>query len=124
MYKSIAFGILATLSLPFLTAAPSYANDTGIASVLHSLRGERGKVCMVGHFHIGDSPHAFASRNAAYKAAIHHWVSFTAAEYGSDWASYGRAANRSADCEKASRNSWTCKVKARPCRRGRSLASR
>jgi len=128
MYKSLlsnilVLGLAASLS-SLLVATPSYANDTGIASVLHSLRAERGKICMVGHYHIGDSPHAFASRKAAYRAAIHHWIAFTAAEYGTDWASYGRAANRSADCEKASRTSWTCKVKARPCRSGHTLARR
>jgi len=128
MYKSIAKGllyisVLATISSPFITT-PSYANDTGIATMLHSMRAERGKVCMVGHYHIGDSPRAYRSRSQAHKTAIHHWVTFTAAEYGTDWSNYSRAANRSADCQKASRSTWTCKIKARPCRRGRSVARR
>ena len=128
MYKSIAKGVLAisvlaTISSTLITA-PVSANDTGIATMLHTVRAERGKVCMVGHYHIGDSPRAYKSRARAHKTAIRHWITFTAAEYGTDWGNYSRAANRSTDCEKASRSSWTCKVKARPCRRGRSVARR
>ena len=81
-------------------------------------------VCMVGHFHHGKSPRAFANREIAYKAAVHHWVTFTAAEYGSDWSQYGLSANRAAECEKASRSTWTCRVKARPCRKGLNVARR
>jgi len=123
MYKSLALGALATLFSTFLSI-PSYANDNGIANILHTVRAERGKVCMVGHFHIGDSPRAFSSRRKAHMAAIHHWVTFTVAEYGTDWGNYNRAANRTTDCEKASRSSWTCKIRARPCRRGHSVAAR
>ncbi|MCF6197971.1 MAG: hypothetical protein L3J67_01000 [Hyphomicrobiaceae bacterium] len=128
MYKSIAKGVLtisvlATLSSTLITV-PASANDTGIATMLHSVRAERGKVCMVGHYHIGDSPRAYKSRSKAHRAAIRHWVTFTAAEYGTDWGNYNRAANRSADCEKASSSTWICKIKARPCRRGRSVAAK
>ncbi len=123
MIKLVASGVSATIFSLFI-AAPALAGDTGVASLLHSMRGEKGKVCLSGHKHIGKSPRAFKSRDAAYKAAINHWVSFTAAEYGSDWGSYGRASSRSAECEKASRNTWNCKVSARPCRRGLSVAGR
>lgn len=123
MFKLLASGVIATFFSLFIIA-PASANDTGIASVLHTLRGEKGLVCMVGHYHYGKSPRTYNSRTKAYKAAIHHWKTFTVAEYGSDWGQYGSAANRNSDCEKASRTSWTCKVKARPCRRGLSVALR
>ena len=123
MFKLLASGVIATI-ISLFSIAPAFANDTGIASMLHTLRGEKGKVCTSGHLHIGDSPRAFKSRDRAYKSAVRHWVTFTVAEYGSDWGSYRNAANRSADCEKASRTTWTCKVKARPCRRGLSVARR
>ena len=123
MFKVLSSGIIATI-FSFFISAPSIAGDTGVASMLHTLRGEKAMVCMVGHYHFGKSPRAFGSRAKAYKAAINHWVTFTASEYGSDWGSYNRAASRSTDCEKASRTTWTCKVKARPCRRGLSVARR
>ena len=123
MFKLLASGVIATI-LSFFAIAPAFANDTGIASALHTLRGERGQVCMVGHYHIGKSPRAYKSRSAAYKAAVHHWVSFTAAEYGSDWGSFARSANRTTDCEKESASTWACKVKSRPCRKGLSVARR
>ena len=123
MFKVLVSGIIATL-FPLFLSAPASANDTGVASMLHTLRGEKAMVCMAGHLHHGKSPRAFASREKAYKAAVHHWVTFTAAEYGSDWGSFNRAASRVTKCEKASRSTWTCKVKARPCRRGLSVARR
>ncbi len=123
MFKALRFGVIATIFSLFISA-PVAAGDTGVASLLHTLRGENAMVCMVGHYHTGNSPRAFKSRSAAYKAAINHWVSFTAAEYGSDWGAFSRSANRTSNCEKASRTSWTCKVKSRPCRKGLSLARR
>ncbi len=123
MYKALRFGVIATIFSLFISA-PASASDTGIAYALHDVRAEKGKVCMVGHFHYGKTSRPFPSRDIAQKAAIRHWSTFTAAEYGSDWGSYGRAASRSANCEKVSRTNWTCKVKARACRSGRSTARR
>ena len=123
MFKFLSSGVIATIFSLFIIA-PAAANDTGIASILHSLRAEKAQVCMVGHYHTGNSPRPFNSRTAAYKAAVRHWVSFTAAEYGSDWGSFGRSVNKTSDCEKASRTTWTCKVKSRPCRKGLSVARR
>lgn len=123
MFKLLSSGIIATIFSLFISA-PASANDTGIASILHTLRGEKGMVCMVGHFHHGKSPRPFASRAKAMKTAVRHWASFTAMEYGSDWASFGSAANRASECDKISKSKWACKVKARPCRRGLSVARR
>ncbi|MCP4936945.1 MAG: hypothetical protein GY927_22750 [bacterium] len=123
MFKTLRFGVIATI-FSLLISAPASATDTGVASMLHTLRSEKAQVCLVGHFHYGKSPRAFPSRDKAYKTAVNHWVTFTVAEYGTDWGHYNRASHRSANCEKASRTSWTCKVQARPCRKGLSVARR
>ncbi len=123
MFKALRFGVIATIFSLFISA-PASANDTGVAYALHDVRVEKGRVCMVGHYHFGKTARPFPNRNKAYKAAVRHWSTFTAAEYGSDWGSYARAANRSTNCEKVTRTTWTCKIKARACRSGRSTASR
>jgi len=122
MSKFLASGLIAVF-LSLFSVAPSYADNNGVASMIHSLRAERGLVCMVGHFHYGNGT-ASSKRAKAVKAAIRHWSSFTTLEYGSDWGYFGRSANRSTNCEKVSRNEWSCKVKGRPCRKGGSLAKR
>ncbi len=123
MFKLLAASSLAALAC-FSTFSPVLAKDNGIAYALHAVRAEKGRICMTGHFHHGKSQGAFASRKQALKSAVHHWTSFTALEYGSDWGSFKKASQQGIDCEKASRSTWTCAVKARPCRQGVNMARR
>jgi hypothetical protein len=123
MFKLLATGLFASFFSLFITA-PAFADDNGIAYAIHTVRAESGKACMVGHFHHGRSSSPVANRGLALKTAINQWVEFTVLEYGSDWGHFKRGANRSVDCEKVSSNKWACKVKARPCRKGLSVAAR
>jgi hypothetical protein len=107
MRAEILFGLaLAAL------IAPALADQTGIAE-MHSLRREGGRTCMSDHFHSGTSS-GQRSRAAATAAAIRSWADFTALEYGSDWARYGKAASRSMRC-RSSADGWGCDLEARPC---------
>lgn len=92
--------------------APALADQTGLAD-MHALRREGGRTCMSDHFHSGSSS-GKGSRAAASADAIRSWADFTALEYGSDWARYGKAASRSMRC-KHSADGWDCDLEARPC---------
>ena len=94
---------------------PAQADDSGLASALHTLARERGKICMVGHFHSGTSSDK-KSKRIARKAAIKSWEEFTDWEYGSDWAKFSRSRNQGKKCSKSGKT-WRCSVEARPCRR-------
>ncbi len=94
-------------------SVPVWSDSTGFAS-MHDLRRERGRLCMSDHWHYGTSGPQ-KSKSKARRAAIRSWASFTATEYGSDWARWGRAKSKRASCSRAS-GSWDCSVEARPCR--------
>ncbi len=114
--KRMIFAIVwAAASISSAGGGPAQADDSGLASALHDLTRERGKICMVSHFHSGTSADQKTKR-AARKAAIKSWEEFTDWEYGSDWAKFSRAQSRGQLCDKTGKT-WTCSVEARPCRR-------
>jgi hypothetical protein len=123
MYKSLLLS-LPIIAIAATSSAPVFADDNGIASALHTLRGEGRQVCQVGHFHVGKSPYAYANKAKAMRAAVRHWSEFTALEYGSDWGHFKLAASKTTECEKETATTWVCKVRARPCRRGLTTAAR
>lgn len=64
-------------------------------------------------------------RSLAKKKAIINWIQLVQAQYGSGWASWGRAANRTESCVMLlppNTNRWRCRVRARPCRFQRRLS--
>ncbi len=87
------------------------ADQTGL-HVIHDLGHERGKLCMSGHFHDGSG--SGATRGAALRAAVSSWSSFTALEYGTDWAHFRNAGSRSVKCKRDGR-AWACSTSGRPC---------
>jgi hypothetical protein len=103
----VAIGLIAALATPVL------ADSTGLAGI-HALRKERGKTCMTDHFHFGKSS-LYKRKRRAQTDSIGSWRGLVALEYGTDWASYKRAASRSMTC-KNSGGMWNCNVEARPCR--------
>jgi len=105
--------ILAGLS--FYSAAPVMSDDSGLATALHSIKRERGRLCMDGHYHYGSGSTA-RSKKVALRSAVNDWRSFTEWEYGSDWSHFNRAANRKPSCERAYGGGWKCSVEARPCK--------
>jgi hypothetical protein len=107
-------GSMLVASTGYFAATSVHADDTGMATSLHSVRREGGRLCLVDHWHSGTgSGHTKA---AAQKAAIRSWAGFTDFEYGSDWARYGLAASKSVRYTKSS-SGWSADVDARPCRR-------
>jgi len=93
--------------------APALGDETGWAEALHAVRRERGRICMVDHFHFGVGE--AAKKRLARKNAIADWRGFAAWEYGTDWGSFRRAASRAVRCKRAS-GLWTCSARARPCK--------
>ena len=91
------------------------ADETGLAS-MHAWRKERGKTCMVDHYHYGSGTGRTKSRARA--AAIDSWQGFTAFEYGTSWAYFRNAASKSIGYKKAA-GGWHASVEARPCKRRR-----
>ena len=93
-------------------ASPVLADSTGFAGA-HDWRKEGGRTCFTDHYHYGSSS-GMRTREAAIAEAARSWSSFTALEYGSDWASFGRAAGKKVSCSPT--GGWSCSIEARPCR--------
>ena len=104
--------ILCTFAILLLMPDQTASDDTGFAS-MHDLRKERGKLCMIGHFHHGSSS-VQKSKRKAKREAIISWQDFTDFEYGSDWATFSRATEKGISCSRI--GGWSCDVQARPCR--------
>jgi hypothetical protein len=104
MFSAIAVGLGAS------TAA--FADETGFASS-HTLRKERGRLCMSDHYHHGGGDGA--TKKAAQVQAIKSWQDFTALEYGSNWASFSRAGSKGISCSQNS-TGYECSIEARPCK--------
>lgn len=86
--------------------------ETGIAKI-HPWVKVGHKTCMLDHFHDGSGNGPF--RAQAERAAIRSWAAFTAWEYGDHWGHYSVAVSKKVTCSQMS-GSWSCAVKARPCR--------
>lgn len=93
---------------------PAMADETGLATVLHSVRREGARLCLDGHFHYGNSS-GQPTKKAAEVAAIKDWAGFTAFEYGSTWANFAKAGSKKIGCTQSS-GSWGCSLEARPCK--------
>ncbi len=107
-----ACGIVAVSMLFALPAATSIADDTGFAAS-HDLRKEAGKTCMSEHAHSGTGEGK--TKNAARQAALKEWYAYTAGEYGSDWALWGKSASQKTSYVKAAAG-WSATVESRPCK--------
>jgi len=112
MLKKIVY-LAAAVAILTTTQGVAVADDTGFASI-HTLRKERGKLCMADHFHSGEGQGRTTRR--AKRAAAIDWGGFTGFEYGTDWARFSRAGSRTSKCGRVS-GGWSCQVEARPCRR-------
>jgi hypothetical protein len=108
---SAAVAVLSALAM----ASPA---DAGLDK-LHRQAVEGGRMCMTSHHHFMSSG-TWPSKAQAMGVARRGWERFTAAEYGPRWGSlalaggvdYGCAAGRSHRGA-----TWSCNLKARPCRK-------
>lgn len=102
--------VMAMLAGPSLAAL---ADDTGVATSLHTTVRVGGKTCFSDHSHAGTG--SGASRKIAEMQAINNWAGFTAWEYGTDWAKFSKAVRKSMSCSGSGAN-WTCNLDATPCK--------
>jgi hypothetical protein len=109
--KRTAFTV-AALAVFAAASIPAAADDTGGAS-MHDLHKEGGRTCMVDHLHAGTAEGK--TKAAAKSAAIREWYAYTAGEYGSDWASWGKSAAKKVTYAKADAG-WSATVASRPCK--------
>lgn len=109
--------VLLTSSLVILAfdanAGASWANDTGFATSTHPVRREGGRLCIVGHTHGGDG--SGGTKAVALNGAIRAFVITTETEYGSDWASWRKAASKRVKYTKTG-DGWSAHAEARPCK--------
>lgn len=110
----VAAAIVVGFGLAVPAAAPANADDNGLAGAIHTLRKEGKRLCMDGHYHSGNSSGA-KDKKLAMAEAIKSWAGFTAFEYGTDWANWNKAANKSANCSQGA-SGWGCSIEARPCK--------
>lgn len=105
---------IAVASASLALAAPTVmADDTGVGTALHTTVRVGGKMCFADHSH--SSAGSGASRKIAEMQAINNWAGFTAWEYGSDWARFSKAVNKSMSCS-GSAGSVSCNLEATPCK--------
>ncbi len=100
----------------------TFATATKAAGLtfLHKIEPVGDRMCMVEHDHHGDSRPNASKEQAAIEAA-RAWSSFTALEYGREWADIRLSIDQHLNCAPVvlhSGQSWQCKVKAKPCRAG------
>ncbi len=89
-----------------------FADDTGLAS-MHDQVKSGGKSCFTSHAHSGTGEGK--TKPAAKVAAIKSWYAYTAGEYGSDWARWGKSAGQRVTYTKADAG-WSATVESRPCK--------
>lgn len=73
------------------------------------------RLCMAGHKHHGTGSTA-PSREQALASAAKHWGSFTALEYGDEWADFHMANMPEVRCRQSGHATWRCDITASPCR--------
>lgn len=111
-FKSVAAALAGMCVV--IVAAPASADDNGIGATIHSISREKGRVCFADHWHTW-SGGIERTQKAALAAAVKGWSSFTALEYGTDWAHFERAAAKKIGCTKSG-DGFGCTVEARPCK--------
>jgi hypothetical protein len=114
MNLRVAIGlVVAMLAVTSVEIPAASADETGLAT-MHAWRRERGRTCMVDHWHYGSSG-SHSTKTAAQRAAIRSWQDFTDLEYGSHWARFSRAGGRKVGCSRSG-GGWSCNVEGRPCK--------
>ncbi|MGI9521990.1 MAG: hypothetical protein ACR2PG_10115 [Hyphomicrobiaceae bacterium] len=111
--RSLTLILMAAVVVSSWTGATAWADDTGFINI-HTLRREGRVYCAVGHFHTG-SGKVQKSKKRAIRSAARDWSSFTAWEYGTDWAKWRNARSKEINCS-GPRGEVSCTVSARPCK--------
>ena len=110
--KFRVFAPMATFAAILITATSAQAGQTGLAA-MHDQRVVGGRLCFTDHEHVGVGQKA-PTKSVAIRQAARDWSSFTAFEYGSDWAHWNVARGKKVLCEQVS-GGYKCEVQGRPC---------
>lgn len=110
--KMSLFAACAVAAFYVVNPGQAFADQTGLAG-MHAHAMIRGRRCFAEHTHTGSGTPE-RSKRAAIAAAAQNWSSFTAFEYGTDWARWKYATAKQVSCQSGA-GSWTCEVQARPC---------
>lgn len=108
--------VLVVTAIAAVLVVGSQANSASAQGIIdiHAKVRVGGKLCLADHFHDGSSA-GQPSKKAAEIVAIRVWQEFTGWEYGSAWGSFRNAASQGSRCWQTG-GSWSCEVKARPCK--------
>lgn len=100
-----------------LSGSSFLASSTEAAGLegLHRKIQVGNRLCMAGHKHHGTGSTA-PSRELALASAAQHWGSFTALEYGAEWADFRVAHTPEVRCRQSGHAAWRCDITASPCR--------
>lgn len=109
----LATGVVAVATLVASTVA-AFADDTGVAGI-HAWRQAGGRTCFEDHYHQGTG--VGTTQRGAMVEGIKSWESFTALEYGSDWALYSNSISKSATCSQG-QSGFECQISSIPCKGG------
>ena len=116
--RFVLWGAILSSALMGSALAATTARAAGLDG-LHTKVQIGNRLCMAGHMHHG-SGHAWGAREQALAAAAKAWGSFTALEYGREWAEFRNASNPDVSCWSSpglgqSGLHWACSVSASPC---------
>ncbi|MGI9404899.1 MAG: hypothetical protein ACR2O4_00895 [Hyphomicrobiaceae bacterium] len=106
----------ALLAVAIMSPAHTGPANAQSLSGLHQKVRVGNTICMASHRHTGYAKLRSTKRRTV-QAAVRDWISFTGLEYGKQWSNFRLAQKRRMDC-RHSGDAWSCKVSARPCRRG------
>lgn len=115
MRFALCGAILATTFVGSVTFAT--ATQAAGLTFLHKIEQVGNRMCMVEHDHHGDS-RPNASKEAAAFEAARAWSSFTALEYGREWADIRLSIDQHLKCSPVAMHAgqgWQCKIRAKPC---------
>jgi len=105
---------LAAVAIAATALTPSEVLAGGLVG-LHKKRHVDGKLCMIDHWHNGQSG-AWRTKAQAQSIAIRSWKGLVRAEYGNAWADYHASIHKQMKCVALSDGQTSCTVKSRPCR--------
>ena len=116
--RFVLWGAILSSALIGSAVTATSAQSAGLDG-LHGKIQIGNRLCMAGHKHHGAGS-ARGTREQALASATKSWGSFTALEYGSEWADFSKSTNQEIECRPSSSGPgpahWTCSVTSSPCR--------
>ena len=116
--RRVLWGAIVSAALVGSLGAATSTEAAGLDG-LHSKVQIGNRLCMAGHTHHG-AGQAWGTREKALASAAKSWGSFTALEYGAEWADFGQSSNQDISCWPSrlghGPTHWTCSLTSSPCK--------